>query len=601
MVSCFLTLLVQGFSERYANTGRKTTITSRKRLLKGKDDDSQNSSTKSDGGSNDTPKTSKKGNDDLGENKSESSSSDDDGSPIRKSEGGNDDDHKPSEKSTPATHQKRDTQDDMNEADPALTGEQNHFPGPKPPEKSSDEQDPGTENADQQGSVSSGDAAPIPKQGEIHDRASPSDTTSAVKQDAQEPAKAAVQQDLKIKSDATPHLISDSTSIPKTNQESATTKTFSRKPPSANPSKSAKPSIAPSSAPTLMLQVSPRIKNVLMEFDNCLVLSNSSLHVWQDVTMRFVKTAMLINLKANSIEFSALDVNVSYRNQFVPGSSKENSSSATALLGQERSLQLDELSPLDILFDVVVILRSPYHGLNFTSYFIDTLNTKLKLVAYLKDLSSFGDEAFGAINSVTVEIGGNNIARPDPLILRAQPANASYIIVALIGGAAAGACLLLVAATLTYSTCKMKIISNRPATFNSNASNVGVSNEPVEVDNNATQKDIEKGDTNEVYIEFDASSDDISTLGDVLTETSAIFEESTVRLSVIESATIFKKHMSGKDLSSSLEEESSTITAPVERFYISADSIPAAEGSLEPMFNPSVLKDFNADCCDRTI
>ena len=576
LVSLFLELLVQGFSERYgyANTGRKT-IASRKRLMKGKEDYIQNSGTKSDGGSDDAPSTSKMGNDDPGENSSKSTGSDDKGTSIRKSKGGNDDDHKPDENSAPP-------QDDT----------QNNFPDPKPPEKKSGGQDPGTQNADQQGSASSGEAVSIPKQGEIHNRAASTDTSTApaMKHYAQEPA---VQQDSKIKSNETPQLISDSTSMLKASQESATVKTFSRNPSFVNPSRSAKPFSAPSSAPTLMLQVSPRIENVLMEFDNCLVLSNSSLHVWQDVTMRFVKTAMLINLKANYVEFSALDVNIFYGRQIIPGSSKENYSSVIALPGQERSLQLDEPSPLDILFDVVVLLRSHDHALNFTSYFIDTLNTKQKLVAYLKELSSFGDEAFGAINSVTVEIGGNNIARPDPLILRAQPANESYIIIELVGGAAAGACLLLVAATFTYFTCKMKTISSRPTKISSNA---GVSNESIEVENNACQKVVENEDTNELYIEIDASSDDISTLGDVLTETSAIFEESTVRLSVIESATIFKEHMSGKDLPSSLEEKSSTSTAPVERFYISADSVPSVEGSLEPMFNPSLLRDFNADC-----
>lgn len=88
--------------------------------------------------------------------------------------------------------------------------------------------------------------------------------------------------------------------------------------------------------PTLLLQVSPLIKNIAMMFDNSQHLGNSSLQVWQDITVRFVTKSMTNNLKATGIGFSDLEVDIYSPRQRSPLSSNDNSSSTAVPTGKKR-------------------------------------------------------------------------------------------------------------------------------------------------------------------------------------------------------------------------------------------------------------------------
>lgn len=406
--------------------------------------------------------------------------------------------------------------------------------------------------------------------------------------------------------------------------------------PSAHPTITTKPSSPPTFSPTLTLQVSPVIKNIVMMFDNCQHLGNSSLQVWLDITARFVTTSMSINLKATGIDFSDLEVDICSPRQRIPLSSNDNSSSTAVPTGNKRVLQQSELSPLDILFDAVIKLRSPDHAPNFASYFITTLDTKPKLDAYLTDLSSFGDVAFGAINNVTVKIGGKSIARPDPLILQAQPVPLMNAALTASATAVASFFLLVAIATFRCLTLRKKNASKELTKDNKSQAKVA----------------------DEMYIEFSHPHDDVSTLGGIWTQTSQRFDDPTVGPKFIICGTDFQNYLNGEsncDINANspcgdmvdfkadasdnpskniqcysthqVKADGSDLIPPkhspststlcehiiiviknaaavhpllLTRFYTPAESPPAPEVSVEPTFNPASLKYSDQYCHDES-
>jgi len=269
------------------------------------------------------------------------------------------------------------------------------------------------------------------------------------------------------------------------------------------------------------MQVSPVISDVVMRFDDCPKLGNSSMQVWQGVTTRFVSNMMLISLRATGMNFADLAVGIHFRGQTAPQIG--NSTRKISVYSNRRSLQAHQLSPLDILFDVLIKLRSSDREHDWTSYFINTLNTKPKLVAYLKELSSSGDAAFGSINNVTVEIGGYDIAKPQPKIIQSK--HVPSIHVALIACVVAGA---LIVTAVALFTINMFVFSSEKKKKDSVSH--FIPEPPYDI---------------EISLE---SPGDVSTLGGIWTlQSQKKYEDPTIGESTIKCTTKYQSYISGTD------------------------------------------------------
>jgi len=277
--------------------------------------------------------------------------------------------------------------------------------------------------------------------------------------------------------------------------------------------------------PTLTLQVSPVISNIVMEFDDCPKLENSSIVVWRDVTARFVNKSMSTNLMYNyGVQFSDLRVKIMFKNQLGPWFRNDTNSTA---YGNSRYLQT-QLSPLYMFFDVVIKLRSPVQQHDWQSYFIDTLNTKEKLVAYLKELSSSGDDAFGSINNVTVEIDGKSIAKVQQSTDNEGKEPFGGIGLIIVCASAAAAVVAITA--IMFIIFRRKRATNKPN------------------DENNRKADKHDAEDDGMYIEVEHATDDVSTLGDMFGSTwqsHQKFDDPTVGESTVKCNTVYQNHLLG--------------------------------------------------------
>lgn len=295
----------------------------------------------------------------------------------------------------------------------------------------------------------------------------------------------------------------------------------------------------PSSSPSLMFQLSHVILDVVMKFDDCRKLGNSSLQVWYEVTTSFVRSAMTINLKASGTAFSDLEILIGYKNQITHHDG--NSTRKASAYPNQRSLQTHVLSPLDLFFDVAIKLRSTDNEHDFMSYFSDTLNIKSKLVAYLKELSSYGDDAFGTINNVTVEIGGYNIARPKSISFPSTQLP-SFKVALLIGVVVAVFFIIAITAFWFVYFKKKLGLSDIEQPTNDDATGLKV---------------LSRSD--EVYIAVQHASDDVSTLSGIWTlRSKKKYDDPTAGESSIKCTKTYQNYVHGigenRDSSSNKEE-----------------------------------------------
>ena len=342
------------------------------------------------------------------------------------------------------------------------------------------------------------------------------------------------------------------------------------------------------------------IHNVIMTFDNCLTLNNASLTVWQDVTTSFVKKAIFINLKASEVLFTDVEVGIDYRSQIVPESPTKISSIAP--YGHERASELNQLSPLYILFNAVIKLKSLDQRHNLTSTFIDALNTEPKLVAYLKELSSYGDPAFGTINQVMVDFSGTATPRVDSFFPRKSSCKKSFL--KIIGLSAVASFCLGIAIMTTF---RLRHFGKRSICEESiKGSSVDISQ------NDMSQKVIMGHDHMCIEVAYD---DDVSTLGDFWTQTNEMFDDPTVGDCTIKCATVFQNYMNGNDDDSvtvlskhppscitvadyTIRDDFSVISASTtKKISVSGDSLPEPETSPEPNYGSTMLRYSETDCC----
>ena len=293
----------------------------------------------------------------------------------------------------------------------------------------------------------------------------------------------------------------------------------------------------PSSSPSLMFQLSHVISDVVMKFDDCQTLGNSSLQVWREVTTSFVRSAMSINLKASGTAFSDLEILIDYKNQTTHHVG--NSTRKASVYPNQRSLQTHIFSPLDLFFDVVIKLRSTDNEHDFMSYFSDTLNTKSKLIAYLKELSSYGDDAFGTINNVTVEIGGYNIARSKSK--KFSSTQLPSVKVSLLIGVVVA--VFFIFAITAFGFCYFK-------------KKLGLSEIVPPTNDDATGHKVK---SDEVYISVQHANDDVSTLSGIWTlRSKKKYDDPTAGESTIKCTKTYQNYVHGvnenQGLSSNKEE-----------------------------------------------
>lgn len=226
------------------------------------------------------------------------------------------------------------------------------------------------------------------------------------------------------------------------------------------------------------------------------------------------------------MQFSDLRVKITFKTQLGPWSFLKNYTNSTAH-GNSRFLQ-SQLSPLNLFFDVVIKLRSPDQQHDWQFYFIDTLNTKDKLVAYLKELSSSGDSAFGSINNVTVEIDGQSIAQvqqiPDTEVKKA------------FGGTGLILVCTAAAAAVVALTAIMFIIFRRKKTPDKPNEEINVKANKIDAEDDG------------MYIEVEHAMDDVSTLGDMFGSTwqsQQKFDDPTVGESTVKCNTVYQNHLLG--------------------------------------------------------
>ena len=257
-----------------------------------------------------------------------------------------------------------------------------------------------------------------------------------------------------------------------------------------------------------------------MKFDDCQKLENSSIAVWKRVTTEFVADSMSTNLQKNGMEFSDLRVKITYKTQLGPWSFPKNSTNSTAD-GSSRYLQT-QLSPLNLFFDVLIKLRSTNHQHDWQSYFIGTLNTKEKLVSYLKQLSTSGDDAFGSINNVTVEINGQSISQVQQI--PESQVEKSLVGTGLILVCASAATAVAALTAIMFIIFRRKKAANPKKEYNSEGDRV------ASIDD-------------DIYIEIEHKMDDVSTLGNMFGNnygSEQKFEDPTVGESTIKCNTVYQ-------------------------------------------------------------
>jgi len=319
------------------------------------------------------------------------------------------------------------------------------------------------------------------------------------------------------------------------------------------------------------------------------------------VTTRYVQQAMTLDLFNSGMQFSDLKVVLTFRSQLGRWQTAKNTTNTTSSskATSTRFLQANQLSPLNIFFDVLIKLRSPDHTHDWQAYFIDTLNTQEKLDAYLVQLSSSNDPAFNPINNASVTIDGQNIAQVQESV--GTPVSEKSNTGLILGIAAAAAVVAVTA--IGFIACRKK--------GNSGSSTIDYNNDDGKV----------VTDDDGMYIEVEHTHDDVSTLGDGFIgnwQSQQRFDDPTVGESTIKCDTVYQNYITGNAANTKSQRfarnPSKNPYAGVtdDDVVISKDGIestPPFQGSSrssqesvsagtlpEPNVNPTVARDFETIC-----
>ncbi len=140
-------------------------------------------------------------------------------------------------------------------------------------------------------------------------------------------------------------------------------------------------------SPSSILQEG-RITDVVMVLDDCPLLNEESIQIWENVTANNIKVAMTLTTIESVNSFDNISVIVHFLNQ----SNSNYSFDATVnnIIGGDVGCGGSSQSPLVIQFDGVVSFYSPSLDHNLSNYFVSAFGNNKEGLDYLVQLQSSG-------------------------------------------------------------------------------------------------------------------------------------------------------------------------------------------------------------------
>jgi len=241
----------------------------------------------------------------------------------------------------------------------------------------------------------------------------------------------------------------------------------------------------------------------VLRFDSCQTLRGGSIILFER------KTAEQIEREIREVatdQLVVLDVGTNIREQIeiLPTSSPTAAGGARRLGKRKdaRGLQIVQLNPLEIVFDVAVNLRSPSYDHDVETYIGGAFDSATDRVEYISSLQKTGDRIFNTINEVIVEINGVPQVESSPPTSAPRPSGGANMVIYAAAGVA-----VVVASIIGFVFFVWLKTSHKHA--------------PSMGDNN-TQAPSESQGRVSTFIEVEPM-DEVSTLGDPMYAPGAMF------------------------------------------------------------------------------